>query len=221
MIVESRRKVVTRSPHRRVGYIFCPWIQAHEIEYESLLERDFVRVALLCPGLTRITSQPFTLQLDDGSKYTPDFELEFGGTTKVVVEVKPSAHLAKYSGVFHQASQILERLKYCFIVSTEREIQPLGRSRRAGVVLRSARRTSDLEGVRRALTALPTLEWPNSLPNVCESLCLSPEMVMYLIGRQHLRVSADLSLNFLELGFSLEDKNHGYISPSSWLGSAF
>ena len=43
------RSVVTRSPHRRVGYIPCPWLQGHHVAYESLLECRFVRIALLYP----------------------------------------------------------------------------------------------------------------------------------------------------------------------------
>lgn len=55
----AARKVVTRAPHRRVGLIACPWFQPNTIEYESLLERDFVRLALLDPDVSSISHQPF------------------------------------------------------------------------------------------------------------------------------------------------------------------
>lgn len=59
-LMPAARKVVTRAPHRRVGLIACPWFQPNTIEYESLLERDFVRLALLDPDVSSISHQPFS-----------------------------------------------------------------------------------------------------------------------------------------------------------------
>nr|WKF58516.1 hypothetical protein HUO10_003016 [Paraburkholderia busanensis] len=55
------RKVVTGAPHRRVGLIACAWFQSTPIEYESLLERDFVRIAPLDLQIASIRSTRPTL----------------------------------------------------------------------------------------------------------------------------------------------------------------
>ena len=69
--MQAARKVVTRSPHRRVGLIACPWFQSTPIEYESLLERDFVRLALLDLEISSIAHQPFSLDLGELGTYFP------------------------------------------------------------------------------------------------------------------------------------------------------
>lgn len=98
------RIVVRRSPHRRVGYISCRWFQREQIAYESLLEQGFLHIALLCPGLERIQEQPFRLCLANRFHYTPDFLLTFYDSTRLVVEVKPSAHLPSNVSFFRAAS---------------------------------------------------------------------------------------------------------------------
>lgn len=160
-IVESKRKVVGRSPHRRVGYIFCPWLQAEAIEHESLLEKDFVRIALLCPDLLRIRSQPFTLELADGARYTPDFELTFSVHPPIVVEVKPRGFVAKHRLMLRQAAAILEDSGRNFVVATEDEIQRAGRSERAALFLRAARAPLDLMA-KQAGDRLHSLTYPIS-----------------------------------------------------------
>lgn len=72
MLQKPGRQVVTRSPHRRVGYVSCRWFQEQQIQYETLLEQSFVRIALLCPGVTSIESQPFKLSLPSGGTTHPE-----------------------------------------------------------------------------------------------------------------------------------------------------
>ena len=51
---KSTRKVVIRSPQRKVGYINCGWFQQERIEHEFLLEKRVVQCALLCLRLKYI-----------------------------------------------------------------------------------------------------------------------------------------------------------------------
>ena len=62
--MKPARPVVTRSPHRMVGMVCCPWLQDQPIEHESMLERHFIMAALSIPGLRHIQHQPFKLHLD-------------------------------------------------------------------------------------------------------------------------------------------------------------
>lgn len=90
---KTDRKVITRSPRRKVGYINCKWFQNERIEHESQLEKRFVQCALLCPRLLSIKSQPFKIQISKKSTYTPDFLLTFDDGSIIVVEVKIQAKL--------------------------------------------------------------------------------------------------------------------------------
>ena len=75
MAFTPSRRVVTRSPHRRVGHVSCPWFQEDQVDWESLFEKGFIHIALLCPGLVELRFQPFKLELPIGLHYTPDFPL--------------------------------------------------------------------------------------------------------------------------------------------------
>ena len=94
---KSTRKVVTRSPQRKVGYINCRWFQQERIEHESLLEKRVVQCALLCPKLKYVKSKPFKIQIGTKSTYNPDFLLTFEDGSKLVVEVKIHSKVIRYS----------------------------------------------------------------------------------------------------------------------------
>lgn len=103
----SARKVVTRSPQRKVGYVNCRWFQNESIEHESQLEKRFVQCALLCPKLAHIKSQPFKLSISKKSTYTPDFLLTFEDGSQLVVEVKIAARMARHVKKFRIAQEML------------------------------------------------------------------------------------------------------------------
>ncbi len=134
------RKVVTRSPHRRVGIIPCPWLQSTPVEYESLLERDFVRLALFSPGLLAVYSQPFKIDLGEDGTYTPDFLLSYPKSARLVVEVKPNVFSKsdKNQKLFAAAAQTLRKNGFEFCVATESQIRKRDRHENAAVLLRYA-----------------------------------------------------------------------------------
>ncbi|KAG1443608.1 hypothetical protein G6F57_018052 [Rhizopus arrhizus] len=140
MLLERGRKVVTRSPHRRVGYISCPWLQEDQVEYESLLELNIARIALLCPGLVSIRSQPFVIELPGGAKYTPDFRLDFASKLAVIVEVKPSKFVRQHQEKLNAAAELLRSHGFTYLIATEEQIYKDGRDARASVYIRYARR---------------------------------------------------------------------------------
>ncbi|MHA6852866.1 TnsA endonuclease N-terminal domain-containing protein [Ralstonia pseudosolanacearum] len=186
----AARKVVTRSPHRRVGLIACPWFQPTPIEYESLLERDFVRLALLDLQISSISHQPFSLNLGELGTYFPDFLL-VGPDKKVVVEVKPDhrAHNAKNKPRLECAKQLLGEKGFQFVVATEKQIRRGKRHDRASVLLRHARSHVSQVITARIIAAASHSPKGISIRDLACEASTSVETVLHLIGRRRLRIN--------------------------------
>ena len=133
------RKVVTRSPQRRVGYINCSWFQDQPIEHESQLEKRFIHCALLCPALIEIKSQPFKIEIPGYRPYTPDFLLTFSDKSIVLVEVKISPKVSLYIEKFKLVLQILDANNIKFFLLTEFDIDRFHQSVVAAEILRYAK----------------------------------------------------------------------------------
>lgn len=213
------RKVVTRSPHRRVGYISCPWFQADQIEYESLLEQGFIRIALLCPGLERIRAQPFKLCLANGLHYTPDFLLTFDDSTRLVVEVKPSAHVPKHHAKLVEAKEILGTQGYQFLTCTEREIDNGDRRNRAARILRQAISTASEKHIEVVRRYIPNLKFPISLTQLEQRTGLARHDLYAVIGRRALHLRSDLSLDHVYSSTSFKGNARDGSSYSAWIGA--
>ena len=219
--MNAPRKIVTRSPHRRVGYIPCSWLQPEHVAYESLLEADFIRIALFCPSLREIFHQPFRLDLgDDLGTYTPDFFLRCRGLESLVVEVKPSAHVEKHGAKLDAARAHLEAKGYEFIVCTEKEIRTGDRAERASQIQRQARSLIPIHKVEGFVRQLSGFTYPLSVEELANKLGTTVQWVMYLVGRRYLEVPPDLRLDeiyYREQG----EGNHGSVSARAWIsGSA-
>lgn len=195
--MSGTRKVVTRSPHRRVGYIACPWFQSDTIEYESLLERDYVRTALLDPENQWITSQPFTLELEPPHRrYIPDFLLR-RPNQKLVVEVKPQelAQSNRYRARFAVIGKILADAGYEFIVVTEETVRADRLHERAGLLLRYARSVLPVEVARR--TVAIALNHPDGITinDLAAAAGIPTSTVLHLVGRRLLRIDPSLYMD--------------------------
>lgn len=214
------RKIVTRSPHRRVGYIVCPWMQPDPIGYESLLEAGFVRIAALCPHVLKIRHQPFRLELGEGiGSYTPDFYLDCRGARGLVVEVKPSAHIRKHLAKLQAAKSHLGNHNCDFLVCTEAEIYHGERADRASEILRYARSILPAQEAATLSARLPSLPYPASVSDLATSLETSVEQVLYFVGRRYLQVGRDLSTEWIEHHTDGGNGN-GDFSARAWLGGA-
>ena len=214
------RKIVSRSPHRRVGYIVCPWLQPEPIGYESLLEAGFVRIAALCPNVLKIRHQPFRLELGDGlGSYTPDFYLDCRGARGVVVEVKPFGHIRKHLAKLQAAQSHLENHNCDFLVCTEVEIYHDERADRASAILRYARSVVPEEKVVTLATRLLNLSYPASASDLAGQLGISVEQVLYFVGRRYLQLGRDLSIESIEQCMEKGNGN-GNFSARAWFGGA-
>lgn len=218
MLLLPGRQVVKRSPHRRVGYISCPWLQKEQPQYESLLEMYFARIALLCPNLISIASQPFKLDVGDGAFYTPDFALSFPGQKKVIVEVKPRDFVAKHVEKLSAARVCLEEHGFEFLLATEEQIYADDRHQRASMYLRYARSHYSASEVAAARAVLIAQAYPQSLNFLSDALEGSKSVLMHLIGRRELLLNSDLRSEELFYTPEKKESGDGHISASAWLG---
>lgn len=214
MLHKRGRKVFNRSPHRRVGFIACSWFQEDYLEYESLLELSFARIALLCPGLTRIQSQPF-VDLPGFPKYTPDFRLDFDASPTMFVEVKPSVHLERHRQALNAAGTILKSHGFQFLIATDDLIHHQDRHVRASVFIRYARSHHSPHVVEMAMSRVVAHGLPSALCELEAAGVCSVELLRHLVGIRRLVVEPSLE------GLSLNVPNcHENLLPASWLNSS-
>ncbi len=214
------RQVVTRSPHRRVGYASCPWFQEEQIAYESLLELGFVRIALLCPGVQKIQSQPFKVPLANGLHYTPDFLLTISDSMRLVVEVKPREHVPKHQSKLDAAAEVLRDHGYEFLLCTDESILGGGRQDKAAKLLRQGQSMTCSEHCARIASAIHGLKFPKTLEDLTKLTGLEPHQVCGAIARGALSLEADLGLEKIYSPAYIKDKEDGGYSPyTAWLGA--
>ena len=213
--MRSPREIITRSPHRRTGLIACPWLQPQAIGYESLLECNFVRIALLCPKVSAIRHQPARLDLGEQGTYTPDFLLTCGQYEKYLVEVKPSVFLKKARAKLDAARHQVAQQGAEFLICTDKEIHKDDRHERAGLILRHARSQYSKDGERALLLKLESVSFPTSMDKIKDISGMTSEQVMYLIGRRYLYLSPSLETDLIFKLTGKEDSD-GTISPRAW-----
>lgn len=198
--MSAARKVVTRSPHRRVGLIAWPWFQPTPIEYESLLERDFVRLALLDLRFSSIAHQPFSLDLEEFGTYFPDFLL-VGPDKKVVVEVKPDvrARNDRNKPRLACAQRLLQEKGFQFVVATDKQIHRGKRHVRASVLLRHARSHVSSGITERVLAAASHFPAGTTIRHLACEAAAPVETVLHLVGRRCLRINTAFDFDEAQL----------------------
>ena len=141
-------------------------LDGEAIEHESALERDFVLLAkFLDPG-AQITSQPVTIDFQEGARqrrYTPDFRVTWSDGRCELVEVKYRADLrsnwAMLRPGFVAARALTRQTGGAFRIATERGIRvPMLENARRLLPLRGA--ALDPEVSARALRAVGSLHEP-------------------------------------------------------------
>lgn len=193
---KSTRKVVTRSPQRKVGYINCRWFQSERIEHESQLEKRFVQCALLCPKLKHIKSQPFKIQIGKKSTYTPDFLLTFDDGAKLVVEVKIDSKVARYNEKFRITQNILNAKGLNFFVLTELDIDRFRQSIIAAEILRYAKSEFECAVLRTVMDVMANqVEKDLMIKELAKLSACTCETIFHLIAKRQLTLHPDDYLN--------------------------
>lgn len=100
------------------------------VQHESALERDFVLLVAFLDAGAAITSQPITIEFEDGAKlrrYTPDFHVIWSSGRSELVEVKYRSDLraqwTRLRPCFVAARETAKKQGGSFRIATERSIR--------------------------------------------------------------------------------------------------
>jgi hypothetical protein len=187
----AARVLVRRSPHRSVGAVHAPHLQADPIEWESPWENAFVHIAIGCPVVAHVTAQPFKLEYIDslGRKRThvPDYLVRLRSGARLVVEVKTTAYLDEHREKFDRSSEVLCSRGAWYYVVTEKQLS----ERLYWQLLiwrRYARAPVDATQVERALRCIRNSESGCTVADLMtEEVSLSTHY--HLLGRKALAAS--------------------------------
>ena len=194
-----------RIPLSRRSHItgFRP-VDGDAVEHESALERDFVLLVNFLDAGAAITSQPITIEFQDGARlrrYTPDFRVIWSDGRSELVEVKYRVDLraqwARLRPGFVAARAMARENGGRFRIATERDIR--------GQLLDNARRLQPLRkapldpvSTERALVAARTLCDPTFERIVDAMSCdraMALGVVWRLIARGALKVDLAAPIN--------------------------
>ncbi len=188
--MKPARRVVTRSPSNNVGVVCCPWLQPDPIEFESILERWFLMIAVLLPRLKRIEHQPFRLELPPfgeetkGTTYVPDFLLHFESGESVVIEVKPCAFLKKHCDKLLAAAEVLRAKGQAFFVITDKALRSTAPMADAMQIRRMAKGQCSDEEVARTLAILADQPSYLSARDLRALARVELHVIAWLVGRR-------------------------------------
>lgn len=220
--MKPARRVVTRAPHRTVGVIMAGWLQPQPIEYESQLERRFVHLALVCPDVVGIQSQPFKLKYTEGDQerhHTPDYLVRLFDGRAVVAEVKPAKFLPAHRSKFDAASALLAHSGLAYHVITEAHV-PAARHQQVEVWLRYARGLPPARELSIALAALGEAAHGIELHKLL-ALGVSETTVFHLLGRRQIACADGLTSSDSTRLITLNhgDTQHERFCFDRWFGS--
>ncbi|MFT7775344.1 Tn7 transposase TnsA N-terminal domain-containing protein [Roseateles sp.] len=224
--MKPARRVVTRSPHKNVGVVCCPWLQVDPIEFESIMERWFLTVAVLLPRLQRIEHQPFRLELpprEDSTKpttYVPDFLLTFDSGEQVVIEVKPSAFLKKHHAKLTAAADALRAQEKTFFVITEKNLRSAGPMADAMQIRRIARGEFPDADVARTLAVLADESGYVAAGELSARAGVGRDVVAWLVGRRLVGTKAPRVVDDATLLIHLDKEDcHAALSVGRWFAA--
>ncbi len=135
------RKVVTRAPHRVVGYFSSAKTKA-QWPWESQLEFDCLRLLEVDNAVEFYAVQPEVTEYEvDGRtrRYYPDIRVEYRDRRTEFIEVKfqATASLPKYQVLFEAVQAVYAARGYGFRVMTEKDIRQEPLLSNAKVVLKA------------------------------------------------------------------------------------
>ncbi|MDO8713705.1 MAG: hypothetical protein Q7K13_04375 [Polynucleobacter sp.] len=223
MIVNSTRQVITRSPHKSVGVINCQYFQSQPIVYESQLERAFVQLSLLCPGVRRIIAQPFRVNLDPIKKkhYTPDYLVELDDGSFLIVEVKILKRIAKLERRLKQINERLSSRSFPFMTADETQLYSLDKEKHVKAILRYVNWQVTPEVKATVLQALEQMDRSSiSLKDLAIQVQCTPEDLLHLIATRQIFITAVTPISELFITKPISGVTHGINFFSHWFNTA-
>ena len=223
MIVNSTRQVITRSPHKSVGIINCQHFQSQPIVYESQLERAFVQLCLLCPGVKRIIAQPFKVNLDPikNRNYTPDYLVELDDGSFLIVEVKILKRIAKLEQRFNQINERLSSRGFPFMTADETQLYALDKEKHVKAILRYVNWQVTTEAKTSILQALEQMDRSSiSIKDIAIQAQCTTEDLLHLIATRQIFIAAVTPISELFITKPISGVTHGINFFSHWFNTA-
>ena len=182
-------------------------LSSEMVEFESLLEKEYMLLLDFDPRVAEYEAQPVRIRLPEGRSYVPDILVRFHpGADGVeppreLVEIKTQAHLERYaqeySAKFAAAERYAQEMGWRFCTRTERDIRT---PRLANLkFLRGYRRdTPQPEDVDRVLERIRLLGGRSSSECVIDSMAAKHDerarwlpVLWHLIGTRRVQVDLD------------------------------
>jgi len=228
--MKPARVIVTRSPHRMVGMVCCPWLQDEPIHHESITERWFICLAVMLPRLGRIQHQPFEMSLPDGcgkdrrseGTYTPDFLLQFDTGEQIVVEVKPEVFVDKHRRKLQNAASQLRQRKLLFHVVTDEQMEKLAALGEATLLRRQGKSHHRADDIARVVNLLEDFGRGIEAASLCERAAVSFELVTWLVARGEAYAERPFGFTVKSIVFpmSVTEVNHANVYVERWFGTS-
>lgn len=153
------------------------------VDYESLIERDFLYLLDFEPEVTWFMEQPLTITYTDQAKtrtYTPDFHI-ISNSRNILVECKPQQFVGKASNQlkFATAEQWCFARGWTFQIVTDEQLHANYRLRNIRYLTQFARYNIALEIKNRIHTFLSTTPVPSTIAEITAHL--APEASQSLL----------------------------------------
>ncbi len=214
------RKIVSGSPHREVGVINPRWLLDHPVHHESHLERRFVMSALACPIISDIVHQPITVELDTetGSRYTPDFRLDYKDSDWTYIEVKPEVFLNKHEERLKAAQEYFSSRGEKFLVVTDKQIDKDELGKKAILLMRYARMQFSENETQACLKEFE--HYTEKYVEFRDLLAsgLSDALIWSMVARHELRIPPGIEMN-METPVAINtEKENCHDQLCAWFG---
>lgn len=221
--MKPARQLVTRSPHRAVGAVHVPYIQDNPVEWESPLERAFVRIGVICRAVISIRHQPFKVEYKDSEgtarTYTPDFLVTLSDGSKAVVEIKKDTYVDQGKDLFDRVAEKVTEASGQYYVITNK-MMPEDREDRACLYRRYGRSCPSESNKAQVLSILKASQGRS---NWTEMKKQGVELVdlYHLVARREIHVSLETDIQKGAVISSPKLKEaSAYDEFESWFGCA-
>lgn len=152
------------------------------VQAEATTESNFVHIAALCPATKSVASQPETIELPGGKRYTPDYCVETQDGGQSFWEVKLESRIGGYRHRFGLAAAHFSQRGAPFFVISEKQLRHGRLHRDARLILRYGKAHYPQQALNDVLQCLQTSRDGLPIAELRERLNVPRELLFHLIA---------------------------------------
>ncbi|RTL33307.1 MAG: hypothetical protein EKK53_28260 [Burkholderiales bacterium] len=156
------------------------------VQAEATTESNFVHIAALCPATKSVASQPETIELPGGKRYTPDYCVETQDGGQSFWEVKLESRIGSYRHRFALAAAHFSQRGAPFFVISEKQLRDGRLHRDARLILRYAKASYSPQPISDVLQCLQASPDGLSIADLRERLQVPRELLFHLIAQRQI-----------------------------------